>query len=132
MAIIQLSLSAGQVVSAVFGLPFPYEAWTGQGVSCLMNFSGNGVNAPNTLPAVPGTPATGTVTLQVSNDPNASSSSQSGVPGRWNNHDILVAITADKNDSLVFPCRFVRLVGTVSAGTVVCIIGAADASNPAG
>ena len=128
MAVQRLTLTAGQTFSASIAIPMAYQGWTGMGISCLVNFSGQGGAS-----GAGGTAAVGTVTLQASSDPSAGPSNPltQQATARWNNHDILVNLTADKNDSIVYPLPFVRLVGTVSSGTVTCDIGWADNSNPA-
>lgn len=115
MSVITLSLAAGQTVSAPVAIPMSRENWIGEmGISCLLNFPAG---------------SAGTLTLQVSNDPNASPSATPST-ARWNNHDVIAALTANKNDSIVFPVAFVRLTGTVSSGTVYLDIGVPDSSNP--
>jgi len=120
----RLSLAAGSTASNVVRLPTSFQTWNGTGIACLLNFSGQG--------AAGGTAAAGNVTLQVSLDPNANPSNTPAVlaTARWNNHDTLASITADKNSSIVYQCAYVRLVGTVTAGVVTCDLGYPDSGNP--
>ena len=122
MAVINLSVSALGVGPTV-PLPMKNQNFVGGGMSALVNFSGQG--------AAGGTAATGTVTLQVSNDANANP----GLPpatqalARWNNHDTLVSLTADKNSSIIYPIAYARLVATTAiggSGTVTAQIGIPD------
>ena len=110
-------------------LPQSYQNFP-NGFSALVNFSGGGqgYTFPGAL-----TPAAGTVTLQVTNDPRASQQATNPAVYAqtcWNNHDILANLTADKNDSIFFPCGWVRLVGIITSGTVNAFIGTGDASYP--
>jgi hypothetical protein len=131
MAVYQLTLAAGQTVATTLNgqtvqrLPVHYELFQGNGISCLVNFSGQGIGF-GTI-----TPAQGTVTLQVSNDPNANPNGPLSAQAlaRWNNHDTLFSLTTDKNSSIIYPCSFCRLVGTVTSGTVIAFIGVSDNSN---
>ena len=118
MATITLTLVPGQTASPPVGLPMATPNWQVGGVSCLMNFSGGG-------PAVAGT---GGVTLQVSNDPNANPNNTPAQinAARWNAHDVLNAVTGDRNSSIVFPVVYARLIGAVASGTVACQIGLPD------
>jgi hypothetical protein len=124
MSVLTLSLSAGTTVGTTFKVPMSFQNWNGTGVSALLNFSGQGGTA-----GAGGTAAVGSVTLQVSNDPNANPTGTTASTARWNNHDILVSKTSDQNSSIVYPCAYVRLVGTVTSGTVVCYIGLPDTSS---
>src|SRR5580658_2780001 len=126
MAVLTLSLSAGSgtLIGPVVLAPTNFWTLASTGISCLVNFSGQA--------AAGGTPAVGNVTLQISNDPNANPNLNNAVQAaaaRWNNHDILVNLTGDKNDSIVYPCRYLRLVGTVTSGTVYCFVNYPDTSN---
>lgn len=128
MATLVLSLPATGALQIGPTVSVPTNFWSlaSTGFSCLLNFSGQGVAG--------GTAAVGTVTLQVSNDPNANpnlNNATANANARWNNHDILVSLTADRNDSIIYPCRYLRLVGTVMSGTVYCFITYPDTSNPA-
>ena len=127
MAYQRLTLSAGSTVSNVVRLPAAFQNWTGQGMACLLNFSGQGAASSASSPA-----GVGNVTLQVSGDPNANPTGAYSAQqtARWNNHDTLVNLSADKNSSIVYQCQYARLVGTVSSGTVTCDIGYADTSTP--
>lgn len=130
MSVQTLSLPAGTGVltSPVILLPHNVTNFYGYGsIGCLMNFSGNGVGYG-------GVAATGNVTLQLSNDPNANPSNAANIQAtaRWNNHDTLVNRTTDQNSSIVYPCRYARLIGTVTIGTVTCHVSIADSSNPGG
>jgi hypothetical protein len=112
MAVQRLSLSAVGV-SAPFSLPMKNQIFTGAGISLLLNFSGGG-------------PAVATATVEVSNDPVAFSTP---TLARWNAHDILVGITADKNNSIIYPINCLRLRLTAwTSGTVVLDIGFFDYS----
>jgi hypothetical protein len=76
--------------------------------SLLVNFSGGS--------------AAGTVSVQVSNDPNANPSYPGGTPpatGRWNNHDTLFLLTTDKNSSIIYPVAYVRLIVNVTVSGIV-------------
>ena len=127
MAVYSLSLSANPGVlqfSPLQKLPMGYDILRSAGFSCLVNFSGPGVGAG-------GTPAVGIVTVQVSNDPNANSNVPAlAAAARWNNHDILVGLTTDKNDSIAFAIAYVRLSGTIASGVVTLQVGVPDTSNP--
>lgn len=107
--------STGQAVGAI-ALPMKAQDWPAA-FAALVNFSGGG-------------PATGTVSVQVSLDPNANPQQPSGAgtgTPRWNFHDILVNLTADKNDSIVFPIAYVRLIAiTQIVGTVSLFMGIPD------
>lgn len=116
MAVVTLTLAAGSTASVPQTLPMAYQPWQGMGMSALVNFTSGG--------------GSGNVTLQVSNDPNAAPSNSGNASARWNNHDVLYSLTAAKNDSLAYPCRYVRLIGNVTAGSVSCDIGYADPSSP--
>ena len=128
MSVVTLNLSAGAgtLTSPVQVLPHNITTYAGTGISALMNFSGPGVGYG-------GVAAIGNVTLQVSNDPNANPTNPASIQAtaRWNNHDTLVNRTTDQNSSIIYPCRYVRLIGTVASGSVACFLGVADASNPA-
>ncbi len=126
VSLLSLSTGTGTLISSVVSLPQNTSTFAGTGISALLNFSGNGVGYG-------GTAATGNVTLQVSNDPNANptGAASAQATARWNNHDTLVNRTTDQNSSIIYPCRYARLIGTVTAGTVVCFLGIPDASNPA-
>lgn len=117
---------AGTIASAVVSLPHNITTFAGTGISALLNFSGSGVGYTSSA-------AVGNVTLQVSNDPNANPTGTPAIQAtaRWNNHDTLVNRTTDQNSSIVYPCRYVRLIGTVSSGTIACFLGLPDSSNPA-
>lgn len=127
MAVIQASVSAVGP-SATVKLPMSGANWFPMGgMAFLVNFSGNGVGIPGLPDAV------GTVTVQVSNDPlaNPNNNATDQANARWNNHDILVGLTTDKNDSVVYPCAYVRLYATAwTSGTITLQIGYADASAP--
>lgn len=127
MAIIQTSVSAIGP-SATLSLPMGLGNWyPAGGFSFLVNFSGNGVGIPGIADAV------GTVTVQVSNDPlaNPNNSATDQANARWNNHDILVGLTTDKNSSVVYPCAYARIYCTAyTSGTVTMQIGWMDASQP--
>jgi hypothetical protein len=128
MASLVLTLPAGTTASAAQVLPSSYQVWAAQaGPSVLCNFSGSGVGFPGTVPAV------GTVTLQVSNDPNANPSGTAAAQAsaRWNNHDVIKSVTGDTNSSIVFICRYVRLFGVVTSGTVQVTIAYSDTAGPA-
>ena len=122
MAVITFSISSGPGVTPAQSLPMKAQNFNGMGASALVNFSGQGVVAGFTA-------ATGTVTLQVSNDPNAN---PAGTPAqqalaRWNNHDMLKNLTTDANNSIIYPCAYVRLVATTAiSGTVTAQIGIPD------
>lgn len=109
-----LSLAAvGQSVS--IAVPMKTQFYQGQGgISMLLSFSSGAV-------------LTGGV--QVSNDPLANPQNTAAVQAtaQWNNHDILTALTASKNSSMVFPVYAVRLVCTAyTSGTLYLNIGALD------
>lgn len=128
MATLVLSLPATGAfqIGPTVSVPTNFWSLAASYISCLLNFSGQA--------AAGGTPAVGTATLQISNDPNANpnlNNATANANARWNNHDILVSQTGDKNDSIVVPCRYVRLVGTVMSGTVYCFVTYPDTSNPA-
>jgi hypothetical protein len=125
MSVVQLSLAAGQTVSPAARLAASFPMFQGNGISCLLNFSGQGVGY-GTI-----TPAQGNVTLQVSNDPNANPNQplSNQALARWNNHDTIVGQTTDKNSSIIYPCAYVRLVGTVVSGVVDCFVGVPDSGN---
>lgn len=118
--------SAGTIASAALVMPMNITTFAGTGIAALMNFSGAGVGYTSSA-------AVGNVTLQVSNDPNANptGASSAQATARWNNHDTLVNRTTDQNSSIVYPCRYVRLIGSVTSGTITCFLNAPDASNPA-
>jgi hypothetical protein len=112
MAVQRLQLSAVGV-SAPFSLPMKNQIYAGAGISLLLNFSGGG-------------PAVATATVQVSNDTVAFSTP---VSARWNNHDVLVGLTADKNSSIVYPINCIRLQLTAwTSGIVTLDIGYFDYS----
>lgn len=117
MAVVTITLAAGSTASTPVKLPMSYQNWQGVGASCLLNFSGGG-------------PATGNVTLQVSNDPNAGPQNSGNATARWNSHDIIVNRTADTNSSIVYPVAYARLTGTVTSGNATCQIGIPDTSTP--
>lgn len=126
MAVLTTSVSAVGA-SSTLSIPMGTANWYwGGGLSFLVNFSGQGVG-------VLGTPAVGTVTVQVSNDPlaNPNNTAAQQATARWNNHDILVTLTADKNSSVVYPCAYTRIYCTLyTSGTITLMIGWADASAP--
>lgn len=137
MSTISLSLStatgtavtgapAGTISSAVVLIPHNILTYQGAGVGLQLNFSGSGVGFTSSA-------AVGNVTMQLSNDPNANPNNAATIQAlaRWNNHDTLVSRTTDLNSSLVFPVRYIRLVGTISSGTVSLFISLLDTSNPA-
>lgn len=127
MAVIQTSISA-LGASAAVKIPMGTANWYwGGGMSFLVNFSGNGVGIPGVVDAV------GTATVQVSNDPlaNPNRTVAEQAAARWNNHDILVSLTTDKNSSVVYPCAYARIYCTAfTSGTITLQIGWADASAP--
>lgn len=127
MAVLQTSVSA-LGASSVISLPMSGANWFPMGgMAFLVNFSGNGVGIPGVTDAV------GTITVQVSNDPlaNPNNNATDQANARWNNHDILVGLTTDKNDSVVYPCAYARIYCTAyTSGTVTLQIGYADASVP--
>lgn len=99
-------------------LPMKYQIWT-PGVSCLVNFSGTGATEGGSAAG------SGTVSVQVSNDPALQGATPTAA--RWNNHDTLYNLTADKNSSIVYPCYAVRLFCTsYSSGTITLMIGVTD------
>lgn len=128
MAIISLSIAALGASSTV-KLPMAGANWFPMGgMSFLLNFTTEGFGIPGPVPT-----AVATVTVQVSNDPlaNPNNTVAQQAAARWNNHDVLVGQTTDKNDSVVYPCAYVRLYCTAyTSGTVTLQIGYADASAP--
>ena len=123
MAVFPLSVSSGPGPGTAVALPMKAQNWTAIGASILVNFSG--------VAGGGGTAATGTVTLQVSNDPNANPNG--GLPAatlasaRWNNHDTLKNLTTDQNSSIIYPIAYVRLyANTAISGTVTAQIGIPD------
>ena len=123
MASIPLSISTGPGPGTAVALPMKAQNFTGMGMSILVNFSG--------VAGGGGTAATGTVTLQVSNDPNANPNggltAAQLATARWNNHDTLVSLTKDANSSIIYPVAYARLyANTAISGTVTAQIGIPD------
>lgn len=118
MAVITMTTTGAIGAQPAFAMPMKAQDWPAA-FSAVVNFSGNTPNA-----------ATGTVTLQFSNDPNANPSYPGGTPpspGRWNAHPILANLTGDNADSIVFPVAYVRLFNNAPvAGVVTCHIGIPD------
>jgi|GEM_PF-2903793 len=117
---------AGTIASPVALVPHNITTYAGGGVGLILNFSGSGVGYTSSA-------ATGNVTVQLSNDPNASPNNAASIQAtaRWNNHDTLVNRTTDQNSSVVYPSRYIRLIGSVASGTVGLFISLMDSSNPA-
>lgn len=104
-------LMSANGVSVPVVIPMKYQVYQGLGVALLLNFSGGG-------------PGVGTATVQVSNDPNVTANLAAA---RWNNHDILVSLTADKNSSIIYPCYAIRLAITnYVSGSIQLQIGLQD------
>ncbi len=99
--------------SAPLKLPMGAQDWSRYGgISLLVNFSGAG------------TPGVGNVDVQVSNDPLAFNDPPHA---RWNNHDTLVSLTQDANDTIIAPIYAVRLnCSSYSSGTITLQIGYPD------
>lgn len=129
MAVFNASISA-LGASSTISLPMGYANWPNLGaggLSFLVNLSGPGVGIPGGVAAV------ATVTVQVSNDVNANPNQPAATQAlaRWNNHDILVNLSTDKNSSVVFPCAYARLYCTAyTSGTATLQIGWVDSSAP--
>ena len=104
------ALALGAVgVTGVVTLPMKLQLYQAAGISMLVNFS-SGANA--------------TATVQVSNDPTAYTSPTTAL---WNSHDVLKAITASTNSSVVYPIYAFRLQLTAwVAGTVTLQVGIFD------
>ncbi len=114
MAVYTLS-QTGIGTSPIFAILMKPEAWVGVGgVSLLVNFSGS-----------PGGAAVATATVQISNDINAGNANPNiAATARWNAHDVLQGITADRNSSIVYPVAYVRLtLSAWTSGTVTLQIG---------
>ena len=126
MAVSVLSLTNCPAGTATAAVPLPMKAqnFNGMGASILVNFSGVAGSGTS--------PATGTVSVQVSNDPNANPSGPSLSPSqiasaRWNNHDTLKLLTTDQNSSIIYPIAYVRLYANAPvSGTVSAFIGIPD------
>lgn len=114
MGVQRLSVS-GVGASASLGPPTVMQDWVGNaGVSLLVNFSGpDGV-----------ADAVATVSVRLSNDPLAVNSP---LLARWNNHDVLVNLTADANSTLAAPVYGIQLNCTSwTSGTVTLDVGWGD------
>lgn len=112
MAVINPILLTASGNSAAVRLPMRSQNL--QPISLLLNMSGGN--------------AQGTVSVQVSNDPNANPDGPAATQAlaRWNLHDTLQNLTADKNSSIVYPVAYVRLTGTLTSGSAQLQIGLPD------
>jgi hypothetical protein len=111
MAVLARQQLSGVGVSAGIALPMRYQLFEGNGFSLLLNFSGGG-------------PAVAVANVQLSNDPLALTNP---TQARWNNHDVLVGITVDRNNSIFFPVYACRLQLTAwTSGTVALDVGTYD------
>lgn len=111
MALFTPILMSANGFSAPLLIPMKQEIYEGLGLALLVNFSGGG-------------PASATATVQVCCDPALASNPAAA---RWNNHDVLNALTADKNSSVVFPVYGIRLAITnYVSGSVQLQIGSQD------
>lgn len=118
MALITPVLISGVGFSAPIILPQWQQMWVGgPGFPMLVNFSGGG-------------PAVGTVSVQVSCDPNVAFYGNNPAQyalARWNLHDVLQGLTNDKNDSVGFCVYAARLwCSAYTSGTIQLQVGWVD------
>lgn len=115
---------AANAVSAPLSLPMARQNFEGMGYGLQVNFSGQNAGG-----AAAGS---GTVSVQLTSDPNANPNltATQQATACWNNHDVLNGLTSDRNNSIVYPCAYVRLIANATVtGTVTLFLTAPDSSN---